>query len=410
MTGEVAGAWRGAARHSAESRSQGVLTEDRPTVGVAPGRDRMGPEAMRGPSVEADPEFERHVHRRRAAEAAAAEAESAAAAAAARAAVAIATAARAAEEAEAAADAAARAVEAAAVAEQRAAARATPQSRGVAPDQRRAGPPISADLPMPVPVPGAAAAPLEGSPDAFVTLAAPVAEGRAARRRAAEVADAETAVLPMSEFGPVDPDPIADGAAAGGLDVADREPAVDDAVATAAAVPAAAERPRTRRADRRRSRGLAARLTTRPVLAVAAVAGVLAIAAGIATFAGSGTPFPSPAAVVGAAAPTTAPVAPGAEPVPRAPGAGPDSAAIPRRGDVDPQSEKAVAYLSALREADIPTSRTGLAETEAAAVICEQLGQGADEAALVRALPAVLPTVTRKQAGDVVAFAQEFYC
>jgi hypothetical protein len=132
------------------------------------------------------------------------------------------------------------------------------------------------------------------------------------------------------------------------------------------------------------------------VLAAVAVGGVLAVAAVVATVTGSG-PSPSPAAVVDQAAPTSAPVLPAAD--------GPTRAPV-----VDPESDKALAYLTALRDADIPTSRSGQAETEAAAVICEQLDQGAEEASLVRALPAVLPAVTRSQAADVVDLAQEFYC
>ena len=77
---------------------------------------------------------------------------------------------------------------------------------------------------------------------------------------------------------------------------------------------------------------------------------------------------------------------------------------------VDPGSEQAVAFLTALRDADIPTSSSGKAETEAAAAICAQLDQGADEAQLARSVPAVLPDVTRGQANDIVDFAKRHYC
>jgi len=141
-------------------------------------------------------------------------------------------------------------------------------------------------------------------------------------------------------------------------------------------------------------------------------------AAVVAVLSGGGL-SPSPAAVVGASVPgaSAGPSgAPGADPVApteaplRAPATEVESTAIPRRGDVDPAGGKAGTYLAALREADIPASRSGLPETEAAAVICEQLEAGADEDALVRALPAVLPTVTRAQAVEVVAIAGELYC
>jgi Protein of unknown function (DUF732) len=82
----------------------------------------------------------------------------------------------------------------------------------------------------------------------------------------------------------------------------------------------------------------------------------------------------------------------------------------PTAAAVDLQSQKAVAFLTALRDADIPTSSSGQAEVEAADAICSQLDQGADEAQLARSVPAVLPNVTRGQASDVVDFAQQFYC
>jgi hypothetical protein len=77
---------------------------------------------------------------------------------------------------------------------------------------------------------------------------------------------------------------------------------------------------------------------------------------------------------------------------------------------VDLHSKKAVAFLTAMRDADIPTSGSGQAEVEAADAICSQLDQGADEAQLARSVPAVLPNVTRGQANNVVDFAKRFYC
>jgi hypothetical protein len=77
---------------------------------------------------------------------------------------------------------------------------------------------------------------------------------------------------------------------------------------------------------------------------------------------------------------------------------------------VNPDSEKAVAFLKALREADVPTSPLGGAESEAAAVICEQLEQGVTESEVVRMLPAVLPDLTRGQSAEVVTLARRHYC
>jgi hypothetical protein len=150
--------------------------------------------------------------------------------------------------------------------------------------------------------------------------------------------------------------------------------------------------------DDREPVGWAGRLPARPALAAVAVVVALAVVALVAALTGGSAPAPAPApaAVVGNAETTTA--------IP-APPAGPGEPAA-----VDPRSEQAVAYLTALRDADIPTSRSGQAETEAAAVICQQLGQGADEASLVRTLPAVLPDLTRAQAAEVVSLAQEHYC
>jgi len=150
----------------------------------------------------------------------------------------------------------------------------------------------------------------------------------------------------------------------------------------------------------------------RSVLAAAAVGGVLALTAVTTTVFGmEPTPAPASAAVTATSTVPTGPDTTAAvERTPWPPAPGSDSTAVPARIDVDPESPAATAYLAALRKAEIPTSRSGLAETEAAAVICEQLDRGADEDALVRSLPAVLPTVTKRQAADVVDIAQEFYC
>jgi hypothetical protein len=107
---------------------------------------------------------------------------------------------------------------------------------------------------------------------------------------------------------------------------------------------------------------------------------------------------------------TSEPEASPAEATPAALSAPVEQPVPPPAPAIDPDGPKAVAFLTALRDADIPTSSSGQAETEAAAAICTQLDQGADEAQLARSVPAVLPDVTRSQASDVVDFAQQNYC
>jgi hypothetical protein len=68
------------------------------------------------------------------------------------------------------------------------------------------------------------------------------------------------------------------------------------------------------------------------------------------------------------------------------------------------------ALLAALRRADLPVSRSGRAETEAAAAICAQLRRGADLAQLARAVPAMLPDVSRQRAPMIVDMARRYYC
>ena len=48
--------------------------------------------------------------------------------------------------------------------------------------------------------------------------------------------------------------------------------------------------------------------------------------------------------------------------------------------------------------------------TQAAADVCNQLSQGADESAVAKSLPAKLPTVSKKQAPLFVGLAQKHYC
>jgi uncharacterized iron-regulated membrane protein len=140
------------------------------------------------------------------------------------------------------------------------------------------------------------------------------------------------------------------------------------------------------------------------VLAVAAAVVLLGLAGLVTTLQSEPEPEPAAAAPVPAAT---------ARPVPSS-AATPASASTaldaPLRAAVDPQSRPAAAYLGALRQAQVPTSRTGLAETEAAEVICRQLADGTDQTAMVRALPSVLTTVTSAQAPIVVKAAQDNYC
>lgn len=367
---------------------EGVLTEERPGT--------THPDGL----------VDEQRRRRRAAEAAADAAEAVAAEAAGRASAAIAAAARAAADAEAAADLAARAAAAAAAAaaaERDAVERA--HAIGAANETTIALTPLPERTPPASPFPsrpaGPAAVPDQALPpdeaavaraatmtislaplsDAPVTDTARETGGRAARRRAQEAAAAvalEANRDPDTRVFTVDPEP---------------RPAVDE--------PASRRRrsepdggsgsPRT---------GLLARLRGRPggrtVLVAAAVVGVVLVAAVVAGLTSSSRGA-SNAAVTAPAPPTAATAAP-------------TSAAGEPDAAVDPTSTRAVAYLKALRAAGVPTSDSGQSETEAAQVICQQLAKGAQAADLVRALPAVLPTVNSKQARSVVSTAQKVYC
>ncbi len=375
MVGESRSGWQ-----AGDGTPEGVLTEERPGT---PHPDGLVDEQRR---------------RRRAAEAAADTAEAAAADAAARASAAIAAAASAAAEAEAAADLATRAAaeaEAAAAAERHAVERAHAISAvsanetttvALAPVPSRPAPngfrPSHHQL-TPVAVPGQALPPDEAAVARAATMTisatplrgAPTTAtgGRAARRRAQEAAAAAAAVAREANRDPdthvftVDPEPEVAGPVEGG-----GHPL----------------------------KALLARFRGRPggrmVLVAAAVGGVVLVAALVAGLVG-GSRGASNAAVV-QDAPTTAAAA------------APTSATDDPEAAVDPTSTKAVAYLAALRDASVPTSDSGQSETEAAEVICQQLANGAAAADLVRALPAVLPTVNSKQAKSVVSIAQKDYC
>ncbi|MDT7617493.1 MAG: hypothetical protein QOF00_4940 [Pseudonocardiales bacterium] len=385
-----------------------------------------------GPRTHPDAHVDEQRRRRRAAEAAAEAAEAAAADAASRASAAIAAAAQAAADAEAAANAAARAseeVETAAAAERRAVEQAhaaiadsanetttvggmaalagnAQGPAGTALDgttvippvvedarsgswQQAAGPPVPGQSLREQPVPEQSGAGPQGlgrpADDSVPTMTIPAVRtaGRAARRRAQEAAaavaleatrDPETKVIGLGDGD--DRRSGSDGARGSHSSRRSRREAAQGAA-----------NPVLKLVRRVRGGG-------RVVVAAAAVCGVIAVAAIVADIVG-GSPTPTPAAVTESA--------PAAASVAAAPTTDPDASA-------DPTSPKAVAYLKALRAADVPTSGSGQSETEAAAVICQQLARGTDAATLARALPAVLPTVDSKQAKTVVSIAQQKYC
>ncbi|TQM13913.1 DUF732 domain-containing protein [Pseudonocardia kunmingensis] len=427
-----------------------------PRDGGAESRDRDLPAVARGPETGGStPRLEEYRARRRATEQAAAAAEAAAAAAAERASAAIAAAARAADEAEAAAEAAARAAEdaeAAAAAEARAiadAGGADPADRQVGPGDVAgpdpagsdlAGPDLAGpdlegpDLEGPDPSGPAPAGPGPAGPDpaesptqAVPLVAAPVRpqaarppvrlagppprgarpddgsppgapRGRAAHRAGsprdegdAEVTEVMSGLRALRAPGrarPPEPPSAAEATTVAPPLPAEADAREDEVDAEHARDTGRAEPGGGEETDAAPRRGW---LSRRSVLAGGAVAVVLAVAGVVATLTATGAD-PAPAAVTAAAVP------PPVEPP-----------AVAQPG-IDPESAEAIAYLTALRDADVPTSRSGQAETEAAAAICSQLDQGADETQLERSVPAVLPDVDRNQAGDVVELAQEHYC
>lgn len=245
--------------------------------------------------------------------------------------------------------------------------------------------------------------------------AQPAAGGRARRRAGAAAAAREPGRDPETEIILVDPevergpDPELDP----GVDVHREQ--LTPAVLTADLGRAdnAHRADDGTRAQRRMALRRSGRRSRRPrILLIAATSGAMVVTGGLVVALAQPSGTPAPAALTQASTTSApAPTEGGDRERPlRAPASTIESTGIPRRGDVDPASEKAVAYLDALRAAEVPISRSGLTETQAAAVTCEQLEAGADEDALVRALPAVLPTVTKAQAADVVAAARTHYC
>lgn len=118
-------------------------------------------------------------------------------------------------------------------------------------------------------------------------------------------------------------------------------------------------------------------------------------------------PVAVPAAAVG-----PGPVAAGDPPAQAAPDAA-RSGRHPVPAADDPGvtgTPEAVAFLAALRDADIPTSRTGLAEVLIARAACAELDRGTSEDDLARRIPRGLPTLNRAQAARLVEIAREHYC
>ncbi|MDN5859143.1 MAG: DUF732 domain-containing protein [Pseudonocardia sp.] len=400
-----------------------AFTQDRPA----------GPDEHEHTVVQA-PAVDRFTRRRLAADAAAAAAEAAAADAAGRAAAAIKAAARAAEEAEAAADHAARAAdEAHAAAEAEAGAQAGHRSLPPLPAPPVNGHPVdrrgetavippareggrrhrratvegddstsvasgrSGDIDVESPAEATTVVPLAGPSDALPGQRS--TEGRRARHRAEKAAAAGAP--------DVSRDPVTDaidvmGAEAppvrkyGELDEFDGDEFDDDLDHD--------------RDDGRRTRSPAPdddvdhserpAWLGRPVLyALGAVLVIIGLIVALVMVLGGGRASAPPAAS-GSAQSVDAPAA-----------AAPPAAAPPAYGDtVDPTSDRAVAFLDALREGGITTSRSGISETQAAGGICNQLSRGVEAATLARSLPTQLPTVARQQAPLFIELVKEHYC
>ncbi|GAA1300524.1 hypothetical protein GCM10009610_08220 [Pseudonocardia xinjiangensis] len=403
---------------------ESVLTEDRPYPGDLLGAPGDG--------------FDELAHRRAAAEQAAMIAEIDAAAAAARAAAAIAAAARAAEEAEVAADAATHAAEeaAAAAAEERTSAAyqagarsggpgapgrgawvlaggadgdgaarswavvpGAAQGMGGAPPAHPLASGAMSSWPTMFPAhPDSPGAPWDLPPDETPTIEGAAAGGRAARRRSAEAAEAETTVIPVdrAERTPADADEAEYDADYDPEYDAEYDPEYDPGY------DGDAEEAPVRRLDRKHAEQPTSRFGRRPVLVVVAVGVVLIIISLLAAIVGWG--MDRPPAEAPAPVPSVAPEVPGAQVPPPPPG--PEPAAV----EIDPTSDKAVSFVRAMRAADIATSRSGRAETQTAAMICLRLDQGASADTIARTIPAALPSVERRQAAEVVDLAAQLYC
>jgi hypothetical protein len=164
------------------------------------------------------------------------------------------------------------------------------------------------------------------------------------------------------------------------------------------------------REQRERSAGAArARRGAAPALIGAAMGGVLALTTILMTERDAvAGPVATPAAAVG-----PGPVAPGDPPARAAP---PDAAKpgrLPVPAADDPGvtgTPEALAFLAALRDAAVPTSRTGLAEVLIARAACAELNGGTSDDDLARRIPRGLPTLNRAQAARLVEIARKHYC
>lgn len=163
---------------------------------------------------------------------------------------------------------------------------------------------------------------------------------------------------------------------------------------------------RTTRRQRRRTRP---RPGAAGLLAAAVLGGAVASVGMVATGTGTAGPVPTPAALV-SPAPPAAPAP--ADPQPAAPGSEPAPAprTLAEQDKALVSTPPAEAFIAAMRAADIPTSRSGIAEVYTARAACAELAKGATVADLARRIPPGLPTVTKKQAATLVTLAQKHYC
>ena len=158
-----------------------------------------------------------------------------------------------------------------------------------------------------------------------------------------------------------------------------------------------------RRAEPPRRRGAGT------LLGAATVGGLLALGGMVVTGTG-GLPAPALAAQAEDAGTEATPgrAADGATPAPR-PGAQP----APRAEEPEEELEstpQALAFLEALRAADVPTSRQGLPEVLVARAVCEEDAKGTSHDMMAEGIPSVLPTVTSRQAALLIDAALEHYC
>lgn len=158
--------------------------------------------------------------------------------------------------------------------------------------------------------------------------------------------------------------------------------------------------PRRRAAPQRRSAGT--------LLGAAAVGGLLAFT-GV-TVTGL---VPGAAPALAAQAEQREPadrVAPQRPAAPRETGTADEPAPAVEEEVATEETSEAVAFLDALRAADVPTSRRGLAEVRIAQAVCEEDAKGTSHDLMAEGIPSVLPTVTSRQAAVLIDAALEHYC